>query len=149
MQLLNIKNTICNEIVRIMCTSLEFSRGPVINAKKSNSVNSNIVIIVYTTYNKNQSIHFQNLSSRIIISKYTYRYQSFTSLKADLPQDINGGFAFSRCLWNISLKEVLRQGFGKLTQKRRFVFVTLLIWVNVPQCLNGTITSRNVPLSSC
>ena len=24
------------------------------------------------------------------------------------------------------------EGFGKLTQKRRFVFVTLLIWVNVP-----------------
>ena len=24
------------------------------------------------------------------------------------------------------------KGFGKLTQKRRFVFVMLLIWVNVP-----------------
>ena len=36
------------------------------------------------------------------------RAKSFTSLKTDLRQDINGGF-------------------GKLTQKRRFVFVTLLI----------------------
>ena len=26
------------------------------------------------------------------------RAQSFTSLKADLRQDINGGFAFSKCL---------------------------------------------------
>ena len=28
----------------------------------------------------------------------TVRAQSFTSLKADLRQDLNGGFAFSRCL---------------------------------------------------
>ena len=34
--------------------------------------------------------------------------------------------------WNISLKEVLCYGFGKLTQKRRFVFVTILILVNIP-----------------
>ena len=38
-------------------------------------------------------------------------------LKVDLRQDISRGFIF---IW----------GFGK-TQKRRFVFVTLLIWVNV------------------
>ena len=31
-----------------------------------------------------------------------------------------------------SLKADLRQGFGKLTQKRRFVLATLLIWINVP-----------------
>ena len=24
------------------------------------------------------------------------------------------------------------KGFGKLTQNRRFLFVTLLIWINVP-----------------
>ena len=53
-----------------------------------------------------------------------FRAQLFTSVKADFRQDINRGFAFifSRCL----------NGFGKLTQKRRFVFVTLPIWVNVP-----------------
>ena len=37
--------------------------------------------------------------------------QSFASLKADLRQDINGGFVFSHLavalLWNISLKELL------------------------------------------
>ena len=63
----------------------------------------------------------------------TSRAQSFTSLKADLHQDINVGFAFSRCL-----KEHFLEGSSplrlwlKLTQKRIFVFVTLLIWVNVP-----------------
>ena len=31
-----------------------------------------------------------------------------------------------------SLKEALRLDIGKLTQKRRFAFVTLLIWINVP-----------------
>ena len=40
-------------------------------------------------------------------SNYMYiRDQSFISMKTDLHQDINEGFAFSR--WNISLKEVLR-----------------------------------------
>ena len=52
----------------------------------------------------------------------TLRAQSFTSLKADLHQDINGGFVFRRCHF----------GIFPLTQKRRFVFVTFLIWVNVP-----------------
>ena len=32
------------------------------------------------------------------INPVDFRAQSFTSLKADLRQDINGGFAFSRCL---------------------------------------------------
>ena len=54
------------------------------------------------------------------------RVQLFTSLKADLCQDINGG----------ALKEHFLDGSAplrlcKLTQKRRFVFVTLLIWVSV------------------
>ena len=48
----------------------------------------------------------------------TLRLQSFTSLKADLVHDINGGFAFS---WRLN---------G--TQKRIFVFFTHFIWVNVP-----------------
>ena len=44
------------------------------------------------------------------------------------------GFAFSRCLNGIFPgSNLLREGFGKLTQKRRFEFVTLLIWVNVPK----------------
>ena len=40
---------------------------------------------------------------------------------------------FSWCI-NGTLMEVLSVNldFGKLTQKRRFVFVTFLIWVNVP-----------------
>ena len=59
--------------------------------------------------------------------------QSFTSLKADLHQDINRGFAFSRCLNETSdLLRFWTVGFGNLTQKRRLVFVTLLIWVNIP-----------------
>ena len=45
--------------------------------------------------------------------------------------------------WNISLlKEIVSSGFGKLIQKRRFVFVTLLIWVNAQQLLQG-----NIPLN--
>ena len=36
------------------------------------------------------------------------------------------------------------KGYGKLTHKRRFVFVTLLIWVNVAMCLN-----RAIPSSKC
>ena len=55
--------------------------------------------------------------------------QSFTSLKADtIHQDIHR----SALLWNISLKEILCSGFGNLYQKRRLVFFSLLIWVNVP-----------------
>ena len=34
--------------------------------------------------------------------------------------------------WNIFLKIVFLYGFDDSTQMRRFVFVTLLIWVNVP-----------------
>ena len=34
---------------------------------------------------------------------------------------------------NFSLKEELLYGFDKLIQKKRFVFVTLLIWMNVPK----------------
>ena len=51
-----------------------------------------------------------------IWTKFFIRFRSFTVLMADLCQDINGGFAFTK-------------GFGILCQKRRFVFVTLLIWV--------------------
>ena len=40
------------------------------------------------------------------------------------------------------LKEIVSSGFGKLIQKRRFVFVTLLIWVNAQQLLQG-----NIPLN--
>ena len=40
------------------------------------------------------------------------------------------------------MKKVLSYDFGNLTQKRRFVFVTLLIWVNAYQCLNEEIPSR-------
>ena len=36
---------------------------------------------------------------------------------------------------------------GKLSQKRRFIFLTLLIWVNVPM-LNGTITSRKYSIKA-
>ena len=39
-------------------------------------------------------------------------------------------------------------GFGKLTQRRRFVFVTLLIWVNVPIYLNGAIPSRKCSIKA-
>ena len=37
-------------------------------------------------------------SLTILIFRYILRAQSFTSLKADFRQDINRGFAFSRCL---------------------------------------------------
>ena len=36
------------------------------------------------------------------------------------------------CQWNISFKEMVRCGLGKLYQKSKIVFVTFLIWVNVP-----------------
>ena len=59
--------------------------------------------------------------------------QSFTSLKADLCQDINGGLAFSKYLnGTFPWRKCSVKWFGKLTEKRIFVFVTLLIWVNVP-----------------
>ena len=38
------------------------------------------------------------LNSSYDLLMYILRAQSFTSLKADLRQDINGGFTFSRCL---------------------------------------------------
>ena len=58
-----------------------------------------------------------------------FRAQSFTSLKANLRQEINGGF----CIIIVcALIEHFLKGFGKLTQKRSFVFVTLIIWVNLP-----------------
>ena len=53
--------------------------------------------------------------------------QSFTSLKADL---------LSRHKWRFlhlagALMEHFLEESAPLTQKRRFVFVTLLIWINV------------------
>ena len=50
-----------------------------------------------------------------------------------------------------SLKADLRQGFGKLIQKGRFVFVTLLIWVNVhcaSNVFNGANTSRKCSIKA-
>ena len=44
------------------------------------------------------------------------------------------------------LMEVLHYGFGKLTQKIRFVFITLLIWVNIPNILMEKYFQGNVPL---
>ena len=44
-------------------------------------------------------------------------------------QETNGGFTRSMCLkWITFLKKVPHKGLGKITQKRRFVFITLLIW---------------------
>ena len=54
------------------------------------------------------------MNYKIIISKLELspssklKAESFTSLMADLRQDINRVSSFSRCKWNISLKEVLR-----------------------------------------
>ena len=40
-----------------------------------------------------------DLTQHLLTGKLVLHWaQSFTSLKADLRQDINGGFAFSRCL---------------------------------------------------
>ena len=66
--------------------------------------------------------------------------QLFTLLNANLHRDKNGGFAFSRFLHETF--SCRRLSLGKLF--RRFVFVTLLIWDNVPlyHCLNGAIHSR-------
>ena len=73
--------------------------------------------------------------------------QLFTSLTADLCQDINIDFAFSRCLngtfpWS---KYSVKEGYGKFTQKIRFEFVILLIWINVPM-LTEQFLQGNVPL---
>ena len=55
-----------------------------------------------------------------------------------------GCFAFDRCLntGRISLKEQLLSGLDNLTQNRRILFVTLLIWVNV---IIQFIPLKNVP----
>ena len=64
---------------------------------------------------------------------YTLRAQSFTSMKADLRQEITLVFPFSRCLnGTFPSRKCSVKCFGKLTQKRRFVSDTLLIWINVP-----------------
>ena len=54
--------------------------------------------------------------------------QSFNSLKTDIYQGISKWrfCIFQVPYWNISLKEVLFQGFGILIQVRRILFVTLL-----------------------
>ena len=54
--------------------------------------------------------------------------QLFTLLNANFHSDKNGGFAFSRFLHETF--SCRRLSLGKLF--RRFVFVTLLIWDNVP-----------------
>ena len=74
--------------------------------------------------------------------------QLFTSMVADLRQVINGGFEFSRCLkvtfsWR---KGCDNNGVSMLTQKRRFVFFTFLIGVNVPmeQLHQGKVLSKHL-----
>ena len=45
-----------------------------------------------------------------------------------------------------ALIEHFFEGSAPLTQKRRIVFVTLLIWVNVPMSLTEQFFQGNVPL---
>ena len=62
-----------------------------------------------------------------ITNKIIPRAQSFTSLMADLRQDINRGFAFSRCLnGTFPLRPWQVNSEGGMV-----AFVTLLIWVIV------------------
>ena len=75
------------------------------------------------------------------------RFQSFTSLMADLYQDINRVSSFSRCLnGTFPWRKCSVNGLGRLTQRRRFVFITLLIWVNIPNILMEKYFQGNVPL---
>ena len=64
--------------------------------------------------------------------------QLFTSLKADLRQDMNGELICSRRL----IMEHFLEGSIPLIQNRIIVFVILLIWVMNP-CINGAIPLRN------
>lgn len=52
--------------------------------------------------------------------------KSSTSLKANHFHDINNHFTFSRCISGTFCSEE-SASFGKLTQKRGAVFITLLI----------------------
>ena len=74
--------------------------------------------------------------SQNLYTEFILWFQSFTSMKADLHQETNGGFTRSMCLkWITFLKKVPHKGLGKLTQKRTFVFITLLIWFYLLMCL--------------
>ena len=64
-------------------------------------------------------------------------------LKADLGQDRHGeDLQYAGKQINISLKEV--RGFGQITQKRRFAYVTFLFWNNAPMSFNNEIPSRHL-----
>ena len=52
---------------------------------------------VHSSNNKKNG-KIDDVSKSISLSNFTSGAQSLTSLKADIHQDINGGFAFSRCL---------------------------------------------------
>ena len=48
---------------------------------------------------RQKTLVFPRIQAHININhKFSFRDQSFTSLKVDLRQDKRGGFAFSRCL---------------------------------------------------
>ena len=64
----------------------------------------------------------------------TLRTQSFTSLKADLRQDINGGFALSRCL-------------NGTFPWRKCSVKALVFWL-MYQCLNRAIPSRKYSIKT-
>ena len=68
-------------------------------------------------------------------------------MKADLRQDINRGLALAGALMEHFLERNALKGFGKLPQKRRLLFVTVLIWVNLcSNVLTEKFFQGNVPL---
>ena len=62
--------------------------------------------------------------------KQKLRAQSFTSLKADLRQDINGGFAFS--LMEYFLEEIAPLSKLKLSREDLYLLPNRFIWLKVP-----------------
>ena len=83
----------------------------------------------------------EKLRKKIVLVKWA---QSFTSLMADLRQDINGVSSFRRCLnrtfpWrNCSVKTFV-------LQMRRVTNKSLLFWVNLPYALMEDFLQGNVP----
>ena len=71
--------------------------------------------------------------------EYKLWVQSFTSSKADLRQDINGGFVFIR-----GLNETFLEGSAPLRLRSEDLYMLLFSFGLMYQCLKGAI-----PLSKC
>ena len=72
--------------------------------------------------------------------------QSFTSLMADLRQDINRVSSFIRCLsWIFPWRNCSVKTLVHCPQKRRVANTNLLLWVNLPNLETEHFLQGNVP----